>query len=122
MNSNGHKVTVYYDGACPTCVRDRDSYQKMAGSAADNLHWFDITGREQELRELGIDPDKALTELHIRVDDQILSEIDAYRVLMQKVPRLRPLGWLIGIPGIRQLVSSCYHWQVNRRLRRQGRL
>jgi hypothetical protein len=26
-----NKVTVYYDGACPKCVRDRQNYEKLSG-------------------------------------------------------------------------------------------
>ena len=87
------------------------------------MHWFDITGQEERLRESGIDPKKALMELHVKNEEQqILSEIDAYILLMHKVPLLKPLAWLIGLPYIRPLLSGVYHRQVNRRLRRSGRL
>ena len=123
MTTPVDKITVYYDGACPKCIRDRDNYLKWAGRAGDCVEWIDITGRDDELRALGIDPYKALTELHARTaDDRIHSEIDAYRLLMFRAPLLKPLAWLIGLPGMRQLVSWSYHWQVNRRLRKQGRL
>lgn len=116
------KLTVYYDGACPSCVRDRRNYERLAGENS-NVCWLDITGREDELRALGIDPKKALTELHVSNERKnIISEVDAYRVLMNRVPRLKPLAWLIGLPIIRPIVSWVYHWQVNRRLRREGRL
>ncbi|HEB26293.1 MAG TPA: DUF393 domain-containing protein [Porticoccus sp.] len=116
------KLTVYYDGACPSCVRDRRNYERLAGENS-NVYWLDITGREDELRALGIDPKKALTELHVSDERKnIISEVDAYRVLMNRVPRLKPLAWLIGLPIIRPIVSRVYHWQVNRRLRREGRL
>ncbi len=116
------KVTVYYDGACPSCVRDRCHYEKLAGEDS-GVDWFDITGRDDELRALGIDPKRALTELHIVDEDHnVLAEIDAYRVLMNRVPRFKPLAWLIGLPVIRPIVSRVYHWRVNRRLMRDGRL
>ena len=31
MNSENAKITVYYDGACPKCLQDRESHEKMAG-------------------------------------------------------------------------------------------
>lgn len=116
-------ITVYYDGACPRCRRDRARYEKLAGPAADAICWFDISGRETELRRLGIDPYKALTELHVQ-DTQgcIHRELDAYILLMRRVPRLKPLAWLLGLPFIRPLLSRCYHRQVMRRLRRSQRL
>ncbi len=122
-NEKNKKVTVYYDGACPKCVKDRENYEHLAGKENENVCWFDITGRDEALLELGIDPGKALTELHIKNEEgKIISEIDAYIVLMRKVTVLKPLAWLIGLPLIRSPLSSLYHWMVNRRLRREGRL
>ena len=65
MSEDKGKITVYYDGACPSCVRDRRHYEKLAGKSSEQVCWFDITGREDQLRQIGIDPHKALTELHV---------------------------------------------------------
>lgn len=87
------KICVYYDGACPKCIKDRQTYEKLAGKTGVDICWIDITGRERQLRELGIDPHKALTELHVRDEKgTILAEIDAYILLMRKVPLLRPIA------------------------------
>jgi predicted DCC family thiol-disulfide oxidoreductase YuxK len=123
MSQSKGMITVYYDGACPKCVKDRYHYEKLSGSAGKNVYWFDITGHEERLREIGIDPQKALMALHVKNENQqILSEIDAYILLMRKVPLLRPLARLIGLPLIRPMFSKVYRRQVNRRLRRSGRL
>jgi predicted DCC family thiol-disulfide oxidoreductase YuxK len=121
-DSKLQRLTVYYDGSCPSCVRDRCSYEKWAGDDS-NVAWVDITGRDEELLAMGVSPKKALTELHVADENQqIYAEIDAYRVLMDRVPRLKPLSWLVGLPVIRPVISRIYHWQVHRRLRREGRL
>jgi predicted DCC family thiol-disulfide oxidoreductase YuxK len=123
MNQDKPKIIVYYDGACPKCVKDRCTYEKLAGKAGENVCWIDITGQETLLCEMGIDPRKALTELHVQDEKrQILSEMDAYILLMGKVPLLKALAWLIGLPLIRPLLAKIYHWQVSRRLRLSGRL
>jgi len=123
MNEHKDRITVYYDGACPTCVRDRFHYERLSGRAGKNIDWFDITGQEKQLREIGIDPRKALMALHVKIANQkILSEVDAYILLMRKVPLLRPLAYLIGLPLIRPIFSKFYRRQVDRRLRRSGRL
>jgi predicted DCC family thiol-disulfide oxidoreductase YuxK len=123
VNENNGTITVYYDGACPKCVKDRYHYEKLSGNAGKNVFWFDITGQDKRLREIGIDPQKALMELHVKNENQhILSEIDAYILLMSKVALLRPLAWLIDLPVIRPMLSKVYRWQVDRRLRRSGRL
>jgi predicted DCC family thiol-disulfide oxidoreductase YuxK len=125
---NGYKkrdpiITVYYDGACPACVKDRRHYERLAGEAAQNVRWVDITGQDEFLRSLGIDPERALQELHVKTEGQkTVSEIDAYILLMSKVPLLKPLARLIDLPLIRPLLSRVYHRRVNRRLKRSGRL
>ncbi len=63
------KLTVYYDGACPKCIPDREHYEKLSGQAGEQVCWFDITGLESRLQEMGIDPQKAISELHVRDAD-----------------------------------------------------
>ncbi len=122
-NPESDRLVVYYDGACPKCRQDRANYEKLAGRNRDQVCWFDITGREQQLQNLGIDPKKALSELHVRdASGQVVSELDAYILLMNKVPLLKPVAWLIGLPLIRPLLANYYHRQVNRRLRKRGLL
>ena len=123
MRATEPEITVFYDGACPRCVRDRQRYQCWAGQAGASVCWFDITGQDEPLRTLGLDPHRALTELHVLDEHrQIRSELDAYILLMERVPRLKPLAWLIGRPAIRPWVARLYRWSVERRLRRSGRL
>ncbi|MFV8570114.1 thiol-disulfide oxidoreductase DCC family protein [Marinobacter sp. SBS5] len=111
------KLLVFYDGACPTCIRDRRWYEKLAGQGGDSVGWLDITGREEELRAQGVDPDKALRELHVKDSSgTIHQEMDAYILLMSRVPVLKPLAWLIGLPIIRPCLAALYHRWVARRL------
>ncbi len=116
-------VTVYYDGACPRCVRDRRRYERLAGDNAARVEWLDITGRESELEAAGIDPELALRELHV-VDDEgrIYREMDAYALLMARTAWLKPLAWLIVLPGLRPLLGWLYRRWVRRRLQRSGRI
>jgi predicted DCC family thiol-disulfide oxidoreductase YuxK len=121
MDTEKDKITVYYDGACPACIRDRQNYEKLSGKDAEQVCWFDITGQENQLRKLGIDPQKALTELHVKDENgKVVSELDAYILLMGKVPLLKPIAWFIGLPLIRTVLAKIYHWQVNRRLKARG--
>ncbi len=115
------KVTVFYDGSCPACIKDRRWYEKLAGERGSAVEWLDITGRDNALREAGIDPDKALRELHVKDDQGIIHrEMDAYILLMSRVTLLKPVAWLIGLPGIRPVLARLYHAWVSRRLDGQG--
>lgn len=122
MNASHSRIIVYYDGACPRCRRDRARYEKLAGKKADDICWFDITGRNADLLALGIDPWLALTELHLQDSEgRIHSELDAYILLMQRVPLLKPLAWAIGLPLLRPGLARLYHRQVMRRLAGRAR-
>ena len=121
MNTSVPKLTVYYDGACPRCRRDRARYERLSGEGSDAVQWFDITGRDAELCQLGIDPQLALRELHVRDPaGDIHRELDAYILLMSQVRVLRPLAWLIGLPGLRPILSWLYRTSVLRRLGRRA--
>ncbi len=122
MEPRERKLTVYYDGACPRCVRDRARYETLSGDGADVVDWVDITGREAELRRLGIDPQLALRELHVRDPaGDVHRELDAYILLMSRVRALRPLAWLIGLPGLRSVLSWLYRTSVLHRLGSRAR-
>ena len=122
MPPTDHKITVFYDGACPRCVDDRFNYERLDSNEGDVI-WFDITGKEEELKALGVDPKAALLELHIRDQNgEIRSELDAYQVLMARIPQYRLIGWLIGLPVIKPIAAALYHWMVKRRLKKEGRL
>lgn len=122
MNTPEDKLIVYYDGACPRCRADRRRYERIAGKKGKSVQWVDITGRDDELKQIGIDPERALRELHVQdADGELHRELDAYILLMQRTWLLRPLAWLIGLPGIRGLLSRWYHAWVARRLRASGR-
>ncbi|NLU13451.1 MAG: DUF393 domain-containing protein [Gammaproteobacteria bacterium] len=117
MNTLAEKITVFYDGACPVCVRDRRWYEKLEGQTEDSVEWLDITGRDEQLREQGIDPNQALRELHVKDSQgQVHREMAAYILLMARVPLLKPIAWLIGLPVIRPALAWLYHRWVTRRL------
>ena len=117
MSLKSGKLIVFYDGSCSTCIKDRRWYEKLAGKTGESVEWLDITGRDDELRQQGIDPGKALRELHVKDDQgEIHREMDAYILLMSRVPILKPLAWLISLPVIRPSLAKLYHSWVERRL------
>jgi predicted DCC family thiol-disulfide oxidoreductase YuxK len=123
MTASEDRLRVFYDGACPSCVRDRKFYERLAGRTGDAVEWVDITGRDEELKQLGIDPVAALQELHVEDGrGNIHRELDAYTLLMSRVWLLKPLAWLIGLPVIRPTLAKLYHRWVGERLERTGRL
>jgi predicted DCC family thiol-disulfide oxidoreductase YuxK len=118
-----NKITVFYDGACPSCIRDRRYYKLLSGKRGKDVDWFDITDKDNELCRLGVDPKLALSELHVQTEDgQIVSEVEAYIVLMQRTLWLKPLAFMLKVPIVKPLLAMLYHSVVNRRLKRTGRI
>jgi len=123
MDTKQLYLTVFYDGACPQCIKDRRFYERLAGPPGKQVKWLDITGQEEYLKGLGIDPLKALSELHLQLSNGIiLSELDAYIVLMERIWLLKWIAWLISLPIIRPYLSKLYHQRVQKRLKATGRL
>lgn len=123
MDTDRVYITVFYDGACSKCVKDRRFYERLAGQGGKQIRWFDITGQDEYLKRLSIDPLKALSELHLQLSDgKILSELDAYIVLMERVWILKSIAWLISLPVIRPYLAKLYHQRVQRRLKASGRI
>ncbi|OMH25591.1 thiol-disulfide oxidoreductase DCC family protein [Motiliproteus sp. MSK22-1] len=123
MKRSEEKLTVFYDGSCPRCIRDRERYSALAGKSRSDICWLDINGRDEELQKLGIDPKRALLELHVQAPgERIYSELDAYILLMNRVPVLKGLAWFVGLPVVQPILSRLYRWSVVRRLKKQGRL
>ncbi|WP_275289058.1 thiol-disulfide oxidoreductase DCC family protein [Halomonas elongata] len=115
-------LKVYYDAACPLCRRERRRYERLAREA-HSVEWLDVSSHETGLRERGVEPREALLSLHVEDAEGTLHRgMDAYILLMRRIPRLRPLAVLIGLPVIKPVLTWWYgHW-VRRRLARQGRL
>ncbi|GAB6260232.1 thiol-disulfide oxidoreductase DCC family protein [Photobacterium sp. R1] len=116
------RIRVFYDGSCPSCVRDRAWYESWLSRHPELVEWYDITGRDEALKALGISPEKALRELHVQDQQGIVHrELDAYMLLLNQVWWLRPVAFLMGLPGIRHLLSVIYRRMVDQRLAREGR-
>ena len=117
------QIVIFYDQSCPSCVRDRQLFERLAGSRARLFCWFDITGQQDALIEQGIEPLNALRELHVQdLDGSIYSAIEAYSLLLKQIPWFFLLGVSINLPLIKPLLTSLYRRSVDKRLACEGRL
>lgn len=120
--SSKTSINVFYDAQCPLCRQERHRYERWSGRHAKDIGWLDVSEHEQTLRQKGVDPATALRSLHIETaQGQLVEGIDAYRLLMKRIPLLVPVAWLIGLPGIKPALRTLYDVWVKRRLQKQGR-
>lgn len=119
---NNTSINVFYDAQCPLCRKERRRYERWLGRHATDISWLDVSDHEQTLRQKGVDPAVALRSLHIETaPGQLVEGIDAYRLLMKRIPLLVPVAWVIGLPGIKPGLRALYDAWVKRRLMKQGR-
>ena len=115
-----HKITVYYDGACPICLKELAFYRRFEGKG--DILWYDITGKDEALRSEGIDPRQALQSLHIRNGrGEIVTNVDAFILLWANVWPFKPFAWIASVPPVKFLIKEIYGYLTRARLRRTGR-
>ncbi|SHL42835.1 thiol-disulfide oxidoreductase DCC family protein [Halomonas caseinilytica] len=120
--SEDSPLKVYYDAACPICRRERHRYERLVRHAG-SVAWLDANTHEAVLNAHGVTVEEALLSLHVEdAEGSLHRGMDAYILLMRRVPRLRPLAVLIGLPVIKPVLTWWYDRWVRRRLARQGRL
>lgn len=118
------KLIVFYDALCPSCVKDRENYERWAGTRASHIVWKDASSHEALLKSYGVSLEEALLELHVfdEAKQCMYKEMDAYIHLMKPIPRLWVFSVLIRLPIVRPALSFLYRRCVTNRLKKQGRV
>jgi predicted DCC family thiol-disulfide oxidoreductase YuxK len=96
-------LTVFYDGSCPLCRAEIETYRRMQG--ADRIGWFDVSGCGDGDIAPNLDRDRAMRRFHVRRrDGTLISGGRAFAELWFQMPRLRfpgrmfrtgPGGWFL---------------------------
>lgn len=104
---------VYYDGDCPRCRRFA---ARNARARAVTL--IDLDTGAAALRAAGVSETEALRRIHaIDESGRVLAGIDAVAAVWRRRAGLRPLAWLIGLPGFHALAARLYDAIAARRAR-----
>lgn len=84
-------LTVFYDGSCPLCRAEIETYRRMQG--ADRIRWLDVSGCGDGDIAPNLDRDRAMRRFHVRRrDGTLISGGRAFAELWFQMPRLRFLG------------------------------
>ncbi len=82
---------VFYDGGCPVCRREMDTYRGMAG--ADRVCWTDLTS---DAVPEGADREAMMARMHVRrADGSMATGAAAFVATWRAMPRLAWLGRLL---------------------------
>lgn len=86
--SRSKAVTVWYDGACPLCLREIAWVRRL--DQARRIEFVDVSGDGPAA--CPIDRADLLARFHAREGDRLLSGAAAFAAMWRAIPLLRPLG------------------------------
>lgn len=110
-------VTVWYDGACPLCIREIALMRKLDRREA--IRFIDIAGPDAACP---LDRQLMLDRFHATEDGQLLSGAAAFAAMWRAIPLLRPLGLLARVPGVLAILELLYQQFLKIRPHIQKRL
>ena len=99
---------LYYDGACPFCLR----WAGRLGFIARQGGFEVLTLQSAEARhDLGLVEGELPAEMKLRLaDGRVLGGLDACIALAEAAGWCAPLGWLLRVPGVNGLAWRAYRW------------
>jgi predicted DCC family thiol-disulfide oxidoreductase YuxK len=109
------KPKLYYNSACPVCrtgiEQQRAKMDDALPEGSATIQWCDIAATPDAAQEIDKSVDQVRHSLHM-VDDQgrLLVGADVAIAVWAMTPGRRWLGWLVGLPVLRQMAR----WGYNR--------
>jgi predicted DCC family thiol-disulfide oxidoreductase YuxK len=125
--SRKNPITVVYDGSCPVCRHEIDTYRRSAAASGTEVDWCDISQRDIPASAGAMSVDDAARQMHVIDGDKIHAGVDAFEALWAHLPALRPFARLLRWPFVRPLAHALYDgvlaptlYRLNRRRREQA--
>lgn len=104
MSRPAEQLTVWYDGACPLCVREIALMRRLDGRRA--IDFVDVTSQSASCP---LDRDLLLSRLHAREPGgDVLSGAAAFAAMWRAIPLLRPFGLAARLPPLLWLLERFY--------------
>ena len=96
-------VTVWYDGACPLCLREIALMRRL--DRAGRIRFIDA---EKGDASCPLDRAVLLSRFHAQENGVMLSGAAAFAAMWRAIPLLRPLGLLARLPVFAALFERAY--------------
>lgn len=96
-------VTVWYDGACPLCIREIALMRKL-----DRRHAIAFVDIARPDASCPLDRQLMLDRFHAAEEGRLLSGAAAFAAMWRAIPLLRPIGLLARIPGVLAILEALY--------------
>ena len=101
--SSDPRVTVWYDGACPLCLREIALMRRLDRRGA--IRFVEV----QDGRDCPLDPEILLARFHAQEPGgPLVSGAAAFAAMWRAIPVLRPFGLIAQFPPLRWLLDRFY--------------
>jgi predicted DCC family thiol-disulfide oxidoreductase YuxK len=89
--SADRKLTVFYDGACPLCLKEIGYYQRK--DHREEILWLDVNRCDQSTLGSDLNKEDALKRFHVRsAKGELISGGRAFAEIWRKLPGFKWLG------------------------------
>ena len=112
------KLTIWFDGSCPLCVREISLMRRLDRRQA--IDFIDLAGSGDP--DCPVSKAELLARFHALENGELLSGASAFAAMWRAIPLLRPLGLLARIPVVLALLERAYIAFLRVRPRLQRRL
>ena len=110
------RVTVWYDGACPLCIREIALMRKL--DRRKTIAFIDIARPDATCP---LDRQLMLDRFHAAEEVRLLSGAAAFAAMWRAIPMLRPIGVFARLPGALAILEALYRQFLKVRPRIQQR-
>ena len=98
------RLTVWYDGACPLCIREIALMRRL--DRDKRIAFIDLT---EPSGACPLDRTIMLARFHATTTaGETLSGAAAFAAMWREIPALRPLGHVARLPGVLPLLERAY--------------
>lgn len=97
-------VKVWYDGACPLCLREIALMRRLDRRGA--ISFVDVAAGADP--SCPVDRAQLLARFHAEEDGRILSGAAAFAAMWRAIPMLRPLGLAARHPLVLRMLEAAY--------------
>ncbi|MBK5941551.1 thiol-disulfide oxidoreductase DCC family protein [Halochromatium roseum] len=112
------ELKTFFDGGCPLCSREIAHYRKIDRDG--RIQWIDITQEADALAGAGLDLPSAMRRLHVQASDgRLLSGVEAFVAIWQRLPRWYLLAGLVTRLRLTQPLEWGYQRFAERRFRQR---
>lgn len=98
------KLTAWYDGACPLCLREIAMLRRLDHRSA--IDFVDVSEGQPE--NCPLSQADLLARFHVRDGDCLLSGAAALAAMYRRIPLLRPVGELARLPLLDRAFERLY--------------